>query len=320
MYSGSMLLLALSLAAATNVPELPKDVPPSATLYDVQLLEQLAGQMAAWSTPDGKLHVFFQFNDRGRGPKTYSTLTLDASGIPVGEEIEGNDYMKDAVHETFALRDGVASWKNKAEEGSRKLDGPAFYASMFGAPLEGALLAKAALRRGGTLPLLPGGEVRAQRMTKLAKATLVSLTGLDLTPNYLWLDAQDQMYAIYGGWFTLIRKGEEAAFPELKDAQKKAENELALTRARRLPHRPRGPLSIRDVSVFDAESARLDPHRDVLVEGNRIVSITPTGAAPDGAQVIDGRGKTLLPGLWDMHAHVSPIDGMLNLAAGVTTV
>jgi imidazolonepropionase-like amidohydrolase len=316
-----MILLALSLAAAAaNVPELPKDVPASATLYDVRLLEQLAGQMAAWSTPDGKLHVFFQFNDRGRGPKTYSTLTLDASGMPTAVEIEGNDYMKGPVHESFALRDGVASWKNKAEEGSRKPDGPAFYASIFGAPLESALLADAALRRGGVLPLLPDGQARAERVTKLPKATLVSLTGLDLTPNYLWLDAQGRLFAVYSDWFSVIRAGEEAAFPALKKEQKKAEAKLALARARRLPHRPQGKLLISDVSVFDAESARLDPHRDVLIDGNRIISITPAGAPPQGAQVIDGRGKTLLPGLWDMHAHVSPTDGMLNLAAGVTTV
>ena len=318
-----MILLALSLAAAAaNVPELPKDIPASATLYDVQLLEQSAGQMAVWSTPDGKLHAFYQFNDRGRGPKTWSTLTLDSSGVPIAAEIEGNDYMKDSVHESFAVRDGVASWKNKAEKGSRKLDGAAFYTSMFGAPLEGALLADAALRRGGVLPLLPGGEARARRLTKLPKATLVSLTGLDLTPNYLWLDAQGRLFAVHSGgdWFSLIRVGEEAALPPLKEAQKKVESELALDRARRLSHRPQGKLLIHDVSVFDAESARLDPHRDVLIDGNRIISIGPTGAPPLGAQVIDGRGKTLLPGLWDMHAHVSPTDGMLNLAAGVTTV
>jgi imidazolonepropionase-like amidohydrolase len=43
-------------------------------------------------------------------------------------------------------------------------------------------------------------------------------------------------------------------------------------------------------------------------------------AAPAGAEVINAAGKTLLPGLWDMHAHVGDNDGMLNLAAGVTTV
>jgi len=313
-------LLAVLLAAASNVPDLPKDVPASATLYEVQLLEKPAGQMAAWSTPDGKLHVFFQFNDRGRGPKTYSALSLDPKGVPTAEEIEGNDYMKDPIHESFAIRDAVASWKNKAEEGSRKLEKPAFYVSIFGSPLEGALLANAALQRGGTLPLLPEGEVRAERVTNLPQATLVSLTGIDLSPDYLWLDADGRLFASWSGWFGLIRAGEEAAFPALKEAQKKAETELALARARRIPKKPQGKLVVHDVSVFDAEAARLEPHRDVLVEGNRIVSVAPAGVPPEKAQVIDGRGKTLIPGLWDMHAHVGPVDGMLNLAAGVTTV
>jgi hypothetical protein len=36
--------------------------------------------------------------------------------------------------------------------------------------------------------------------------------------------------------------------------------------------------------------------------------------------VIDAHGRTLLPGLWDMHVHLSSSDGTLDLAAGVTTV
>ena len=42
--------------------------------------------------------------------------------------------------------------------------------------------------------------------------------------------------------------------------------------------------------------------------------------APKGAEHIDGRGKTLLPGLFDMHAHAQPLDGLLNIASGVTSV
>jgi imidazolonepropionase-like amidohydrolase len=315
-----MILLALLVAAAPpNVPKLPDDVPASATFYDVELLEKLAGQMAAWNTPDGKLHVFFQFNDRGRGPKTYTTLSLDESGIPRAEETEGNDYMKDAVRESFAVQDGVASWKNKAEQGSKKISGPAFYASMFGAPLDGALLANAALRRGGTLPLLPAGEAHAQRIATVGQATLVALTGLDLMPVYLWLDPDGRFLATISGWFTLVRTGQQAAIPELKQAQKKAEAELALARAKKLSHKPQGKVVIADVTVFDAEGARLEPHRDVLIDGNRIISVAPAGAPPHGARVIDGRGKTLLPGLWDMHAHVADTSGMLDLASGVTT-
>jgi hypothetical protein len=52
-----------------------------------------------------------------------------------------------------------------------------------------------------------------------------------------------------------------------------------------------------------------------VIHGTRIVSVVLTGPAPGGAEVIEGAGKTLLPGLWDMHAYVQSNDGLLNLAA-----
>ena len=60
----------------------------------------------------------------------------------------------------------------------------------------------------------------------------------------------------------------------------------------------------------------------VIVAGNRIQAVGKDGevAVPAGVEVIDARGKTLLPGLWDMHVHLSESDGLFNLAAGVTSV
>jgi imidazolonepropionase-like amidohydrolase len=43
-------------------------------------------------------------------------------------------------------------------------------------------------------------------------------------------------------------------------------------------------------------------------------------AVPDGAEVIDAKGMALLPGLWDMHVHLGETDGVLDIAAGVTSV
>jgi imidazolonepropionase-like amidohydrolase len=43
-------------------------------------------------------------------------------------------------------------------------------------------------------------------------------------------------------------------------------------------------------------------------------------SVPAGAQVIDASNQTLMPGLWDMHVHLQPNDGMLNMASGVTSV
>ena len=42
-----------------------------------------SGQDAMWTTPDGTIHEFYQFNDRGRGPKIYTTYKLDANGLIV---------------------------------------------------------------------------------------------------------------------------------------------------------------------------------------------------------------------------------------------
>jgi imidazolonepropionase-like amidohydrolase len=322
-----MFLPALLIAAqAVNVPELPKEVPASAVKYTVTMMGQPAGQQAIW-TEGAKLRAFFQYNDRGRGPKTDSTFVLQ-DGVPVSAQIAGNDYMKDAVSETFSVKDGTASWKSKAEEGSRKLSGPAFYASMYGPPIEFALVARAALDRGGRIPLLPDGEARivkvrevaAQAGEKSQPVTLYAVTGFDFSPSYIWLDAKREYFGSGSTWQAVVREGWEAAMPELIKAQEEASQQRAREQAQRLARRPRGKLVFHDASLFDADSARVVRHQDVAIDGNHIVAVGPTGEPPAGAEVIEAAGKMLIPGLWDMHAHVSPNDGLLNLAAGVTTV
>jgi hypothetical protein len=60
-----------------------------------------------------------------------------------------------------------------------------------------------------------------------------------------------------------------------------------------------------------------------VVENGRIAAVGPGEIVkvPKGAQVIDGRGKTLLPGLWDCHMHVSnDFTGLQELSMGVTSV
>jgi hypothetical protein len=316
----ALLLAAGAAAPPPNLPVLPADIPKNADLYDILLLEKPAGQMAVWTTPDGKLHAFYQFNDRGRGPKSYETIALDRSGLPLSMEIEGNDYMKDPVRETFSAVDGVARWKNKAEDGSRKVAGPSFYASMFGAPVEGALLVRALEGHGGALPLLPEGEARLEKIATRPEASLYAVSGLDFSPSYIWMAPSGKLFAQLSGWFIAVAHGQGAAIAGLREAQKEAETAREAGRAKRLAHRPVGKLLFHDANLFDSEAARIEPHRDVLVEGNRIISVLPSGSPPAGARVIEAAGKTLLPGLFDMHAHVGPNDGLLNLAAGVTSV
>jgi imidazolonepropionase-like amidohydrolase len=80
-----------------------------------------------------------------------------------------------------------------------------------------------------------------------------------------------------------------------------------------------GPLVFRNARVFDG--ARVIPQADVLVRDGRIDAVGPRLSFPEGAQVIDGSGKTLLPGLIDAHAHVWTRAALQQqLIFGVTTV
>src|ERR1700722_9247755 len=65
------------------------------------------------------------------------------------------------------------------------------------------------------------------------------------------------------------------------------------------------------------------PDSVVLIEKGKIVDAGPRSRVkiPGGAQKVDARGKTILPGLWDMHAHFEQVEwGPIYLAAGATTV
>jgi imidazolonepropionase-like amidohydrolase len=78
---------------------------------------------------------------------------------------------------------------------------------------------------------------------------------------------------------------------------------------------------VRDVRLFDGD--RVSEHRSVVVRDGVIARIgDATLSAPPGAQVIAGRGRTLLPGLIDAHVHLSDsaeADLRQSLALGVTT-
>ncbi len=65
------------------------------------------------------------------------------------------------------------------------------------------------------------------------------------------------------------------------------------------------PVVIRDVTVVDVVSGTLRPGSTVIVVGSRITGVGPsaTTGVPRGARVIDGSGRFLIPGLWDMHSH-----------------
>ena len=62
------------------------------------------------------------------------------------------------------------------------------------------------------------------------------------------------------------------------------------------------PQLIQDVRVFDGE--HVHEHRNVLIENGKITRISDASLKVRGAKIVDGRGRTLLPGLFDAHVHM----------------
>ena len=86
-----------------------------------------------------------------------------------------------------------------------------------------------------------------------------------------------------------------------------------------------------DVTLIPMDRERSVPHQTVLVRGDRIAAVGPADrvAVPSGAARVEGRGKYLIPGLAEMHAHIpggqasdSIADRVLFLyvSGGITTI
>lgn len=98
---------------------------------------------------------------------------------------------------------------------------------------------------------------------------------------------------------------------------------LAVTACAGTAQQTARPLAFVGVSVVDVAAGRLVPNQTVLVSGDTIAQVGAEVRIPPRAQRIDGRGKFLIPGLWDMHAHLQAAGEEalpLFLANGVTGV
>ncbi len=94
--------------------------------------------------------------------------------------------------------------------------------------------------------------------------------------------------------------------------------------------RPSGSVVLRGARIITMKGDEVIANGDVVVTSNRIVAVGAQGSVsvPAGARVIDVSGKTIMPGIIDVHAHMWPQWGVhspqpymytANLAYGVTT-
>ena len=320
-----------AVLAHSQTAAAPSSNGATSTRYTFILSGNKAGYESSTRNPDGSLQIHFEFNDRGRGPNVNEKIRVGKDGIPAEIQITGVDYLKAPVDERFSFKQGIASWKNRSEEGHKNTTGKAFYASISGATEETGLLAQALLAAPGhKLALLPEGEASIEKRGDLKinangqsrTVTQYAINGLGFRPGPTLARSGWKVFRLciqleFGHTRRLgscYRRAAERAGRGWQRPLKKLAQTLA--------HKPKGPLVFVHANLFDSESAQMVPNRTVVITGNRITAVGGDGQVPlpKNAETIDVAGKTLMPGLWDMHVHIQPGDGLLHMACGVTSV
>ena len=285
-----------------------------------------------------QLTVDFSYRENGRGPDLIERITLDAAGRPLRYEAQGVATFGAAMAERFEFAAGRVTWRSRVDSGDEAARPGQWFMPLEPSPAYLGLLAAGVRSQfsGDPLPLTGGGpgmSVRVARRLSLdapggltLSLELLALEGLDTAPMWVWMEAAaasrpSRFFGLVEGYWAVLPPGLSALVPRLMEAQAQAKEDSLRERQAAVMRELPGLTLIAGVRWFDAPAARLQGPSDVWLLEGRIHSITPPGqwrAVPE--RRIDGQGRTLLPGLFDMHGHVQRNELLQHLAFGVTTV
>ena len=325
------LTTAVASAALAQTPASDLAKPPAnARHFVIQSTGGKHGDSWSWTAPSGARMGRESMNLRGQVFELDSEGKAGADGMPLAVTIRGVTPSGDAA-ETFSISAGSARWKSPIDAGTASYSGPAFYSPQ-GGPIDltAWFLETLLARPDKTLNLLPGGKAHAEKLTDLVvgagstKRTIAlwSVTGIYTSPVPMWADTNNKFFGLASGiaWLPEAYSGEQS---KMEDAQANAMAAQAPGLLKKLVTVPDGPVAFTNVRIFDADTVRFLADQTVVVDHGVIVAsgAVESVAVPAGARVIDGRGKTLIPGLWDCHMHVGDdFTGLQELSMGVTSV
>jgi cytosine/adenosine deaminase-related metal-dependent hydrolase len=315
--------------ASKPVPKEQLLKPPAGAVHFVVVSEAgKHGDQWRWQLPDGRTAYRWSQELRGWITEMDQVTSFAPDGTIRALEVRGVTLSGDAA-EVFRVENGRASWKTATDAGEAAAGGwyiPAGGVSIANAPL----VEKLAAAGEAGLEFLPSGKGRitlsvAQTIQGPAgpkKVQLAFMRGIVPSPVPVWLD-EDRKYFADIGHISTIPAGYEGALKQLRDAQDAATAaEVKAIAERFLAPAARAPVLFDNVQLFDADKGVFLANRAVLARDGKIAAIGAAGSvkAPAGARVIDGRGKTLVPGIWDSHMHIGDDWSVLsNVANGMTS-
>jgi len=291
-----------------------------------------AGEQLVKIKEDGQISVRYIFKDNGRGPELDEKISLNEAGFIESYQAKGNTTFGSVINETFKVEGNKASWSTGQQQSSANYQQNALYLPVDGSPYFSSIAIAAMAKSGkNSLPLLPSGTLTQEVVSELIvdkagekqQVQLLVQTGVGFEPNFVWATKGEsaRLFAYLApGYLTLIEDGWQNNTQAMLDVQQKAEN-LLLEKLALLPKKLQGLTVVRRARIFDSVTLKLSSPSDIYLLRGKITAIVPTGSLRTEVEhEIDAANCIVLPGLFDMHGHISRWEGPLHLAAGVTTL
>lgn len=291
-----------------------------------------AGEQLVKIKQDGQISVRYIFKDNGRGPELDEKISLNEAGFIESYQAKGNTTFGSVINETFKVEGNKASWSTGQQQSSANYQQNALYLPVDGSPYFSSIAIAAMAKSGkNSLPLLPSGTLTQEVVSELIvdkagekqQVQLLVQTGVGFEPNFVWATKGEsaRLFAYLApGYLTLIEDGWQNNTQAMLDVQQKAEN-LLLEKLALLPKKLQGLTVVRRARIFDSVTLKLSSPSDIYLLRGKITAIVPTGSLHTEVEhEIDAANRIVLPGLFDMHGHISRWEGPLHLAAGVTTL
>ncbi len=291
-----------------------------------------AGEQIVKVNDEGEISVRYIFKDNGRGPELDEKITLNKDGFIKDYQAKGNTTFGSVINESFKVEGNNASWSTGKEQNKAKYQQNALYLPVDGSPYLSSIAIAAMAKNGkNSLPLLPSGTLTQEIVSELIvdnggekqQVQLLVQTGVGFEPNFVWATQGEnpRLFAyLIPGYVTMIEEGWQHNAKAMQDIQQQAEIVL-LQKLAQLPKKLNGLTVVRHARIFDSATLKLSAPSDIYLLRGKITSIVPTGSLQSPVEhEIDAANRIVLPGLFDMHGHLSRWEGPLHLAAGVTTL
>jgi imidazolonepropionase-like amidohydrolase len=333
-------LLSLSVLSFFFCQTQAQDIPADSGVFLLHKFEQHIGKETykVYNYKDSKKYVVdFKFVDRGSPVPLKAMLKVNPVADPLELVVKGNTSRFSTINDSIKIKGNVANIR-VSDSVYKKTIAPLTF------PITGyspAIVQQVLLqywnnkKQPANINTLPFGSLQIKKtgvdnLTFNGKPITFNrhtITGLIWGDELVWTDNTGKLICILtidaeGDKTEMMREQYEPLLPELiKRAA--GYGMAAFTKGAPAPKTTGNTIAITGGTIIDVESGTATPNGVILLQDGLIKQIGKAGAVsiPKGAQIINADGKTIMPGLWDMHAHFEQTEwGPAYLAAGVTTV